>query len=637
MYKVVHKPWGKEEWLELNDAYCYKRIYINAGYKTSYQYHNFKRETNYIIDGKAEVWLEDDEGVVQKKIMKAGDFFNVKPPKKHRVIAITDIILQEVSTPEVDDVFRINDEFNREDGKIEAEHKTPAVLILSAGLGTRLSNLTKYVNKALLPINNEAIISIIIKKFPKEYDFLVTLGYEGDKLKEYLELSFPDRKFTFIDVDNYDHPDSGPGTTALFCKQHLQRPFYFVVSDCIIDSPIPHLDGNWLGVQETSYPEKYATIKVDDMNNITDFKEKASTGHKHAFTGIASIWDYTLFWEELEKNMENGEIVHAFKNIDRFKNFKAKKLKWFDTGNLDDLNSTKKYFNDIPISLEKNTGQISYVGDSFIKFNPDPKVIKNISERAHKLGGLIPENFQHSDHFIKYKWMNGKTLYEANSLKVYSKFLIFFEELIKESKLKQIASNSITKFYIEKTNSRVESFIRKNGSQYINESFNINGIVHKPMKNYINEIFTEKFIKSKNYECFHGDLQFDNIIFQEETNKFFYIDWRESFGGDTSGGDLYYDFAKLYGGLIFNYFEIKNKETFSFEKGDSMINFKIDISDNLTRFKSTYELWLLEKGYDLNYVKYLTAIIFLNMSPLHDGKFSQILWFKSLEMFANVN
>ena len=81
MYKVVHKPWGKEEWLELNDAYCYKRIYINAGYKTSYQYHNFKKETNYIIEGKAEVWLEDDEGIVQKKIMSAGDFFNVTPPK----------------------------------------------------------------------------------------------------------------------------------------------------------------------------------------------------------------------------------------------------------------------------------------------------------------------------------------------------------------------------------------------------------------------------------------------------------------------------------------------------------------------------------------------------------------------------
>ena len=82
MYKVVHKPWGKEEWLELNDSYCYKRIYINSGYKTSYQYHNFKKETNYIIEGKAEVWLEDDEGIVQKKIMGAGDFFNVTPTKK---------------------------------------------------------------------------------------------------------------------------------------------------------------------------------------------------------------------------------------------------------------------------------------------------------------------------------------------------------------------------------------------------------------------------------------------------------------------------------------------------------------------------------------------------------------------------
>ena len=54
--------------------------------------------------------------------MKAGDFFTVEPPKKHRVIAITDIILQEVSTPEVDDVIRIEDDTNRGDGRLEHEH-----------------------------------------------------------------------------------------------------------------------------------------------------------------------------------------------------------------------------------------------------------------------------------------------------------------------------------------------------------------------------------------------------------------------------------------------------------------------------------------------------------------------------------
>ena len=84
---IVHKPWGKEVWLELNDRYCYKRIYINAGYKTSFQYHHHKVETNYIISGTAEVWLENDEGVIEKFIMKENDFFDVKPPKKHRAIS----------------------------------------------------------------------------------------------------------------------------------------------------------------------------------------------------------------------------------------------------------------------------------------------------------------------------------------------------------------------------------------------------------------------------------------------------------------------------------------------------------------------------------------------------------------------
>lgn len=120
--KTVSKPWGKEIWLELNDKYCYKRIYIKSGTRTSYQYHMNKLETNYIIEGEAEVWLENEDGVVERKKMKKDDFFTVVPPKKHRVIALTDIILQEVSTPEVDDVIRIEDDSDRGDGKIASEH-----------------------------------------------------------------------------------------------------------------------------------------------------------------------------------------------------------------------------------------------------------------------------------------------------------------------------------------------------------------------------------------------------------------------------------------------------------------------------------------------------------------------------------
>lgn len=122
--KTINKPWGKEIWLELNDKYCFKQICINAGYRTSFQYHEKKLETLYLTEGTAEVWLDNDAGVLEKKIMEKDDFFTVTPLKKHRVIAITNIILHEVSTPEVDDVIRIEDDSGRPSGRIEKEQNT---------------------------------------------------------------------------------------------------------------------------------------------------------------------------------------------------------------------------------------------------------------------------------------------------------------------------------------------------------------------------------------------------------------------------------------------------------------------------------------------------------------------------------
>lgn len=116
------KPWGKEIWLEQNDKFCYKRIYINKGHRTSFQYHQQKLETNYIISGDAEIWLEDENGHIEKCKVEPGAVITVLPGRKHRVVAITDLILQEVSTPEVDDVIRIEDDTCRGNGRIENEH-----------------------------------------------------------------------------------------------------------------------------------------------------------------------------------------------------------------------------------------------------------------------------------------------------------------------------------------------------------------------------------------------------------------------------------------------------------------------------------------------------------------------------------
>lgn len=637
MYKVVHKPWGKEEWLALNDAYCYKRIYINAGYKTSYQYHEFKQETNYIIEGTAEVWLENDEGVVEKKIMKAGEFFDVNPPKKHRVIAITDIILQEVSTPHVDDVFRIDDEFNRVDGKVEAEHKTPAVLILAAGLGTRLGHLTEHINKAMLPINNKAIISHIIGKFPKEYEFIIALGYKGKELQQYCQLAYPEHKFTFVDIDNIDGKDSGPGYSALKCKDHLQRPFYFTTADCLIDSKIPHLDGNWLGVHSTAYPEKYSTIKADKDGNVEKFINKSIQGYSNAFIGLASIWDYSVFWNELQNNIENGEIVSAFADTAKYSSLKVKQLKWLDTGNLDDLSSTRQYLKDQPLSLHKLTDEIAYKESRFLKFNPDSSFINNKVKRASKLKGLVPTGFISTNNFIGYNWEPGKTLYEYNSLELYGNFLDSLANNISNSTLEQITDDLLEKFYISKTEQRKQKFLDRFGENYLTQEYTVNGIKYPSLGEVLSKVSTDSLRNNYMYSLFHGDLQFDNIIYNEELDKYTYIDWRESFGGYTEGGDLYYDLAKLYGGSIIPYNIMKQEDAIEYSEGVTTVNYDYNTSTELYKFRKLYEKWIISNGYSLEKVRLITGIIFLNMSPLHEEKFAKMLWFKSLEILNEVD
>jgi len=120
--KTVKKPWGEETWLELNEHYCFKKIWINAGCRTSLQYHVRKHETNYVFEGTARITLENSMEVNDVLMLSPGDAFSVSPGRLHRVEAITDLTMFEVSTPDVDDVIRVEDDAGRPSGRIDSEH-----------------------------------------------------------------------------------------------------------------------------------------------------------------------------------------------------------------------------------------------------------------------------------------------------------------------------------------------------------------------------------------------------------------------------------------------------------------------------------------------------------------------------------
>ena len=130
--KTVKKPWGKEVWLnyrtneQIGDEekkYVLKKLYINKDTKTSFQYHQKKMETNFLIEGTVEAWFETKKGFIEKQILTVGASWTVPPNVKHRIITVDDVILIEASTPEIDDVIRIEDDTMRGDGRIDSEHE----------------------------------------------------------------------------------------------------------------------------------------------------------------------------------------------------------------------------------------------------------------------------------------------------------------------------------------------------------------------------------------------------------------------------------------------------------------------------------------------------------------------------------
>jgi mannose-6-phosphate isomerase-like protein (cupin superfamily) len=118
----VDKPWGYEIWLDLTDFYAFKLIHMNEGNMSSLQSHDFKVEANYVIEGTAEVLLENDKGEMESFIFEKGSGWTVPVGRKHRVIAKTSYTALEVSSPNLNDVIRYNDKFGRSNGKIDSEH-----------------------------------------------------------------------------------------------------------------------------------------------------------------------------------------------------------------------------------------------------------------------------------------------------------------------------------------------------------------------------------------------------------------------------------------------------------------------------------------------------------------------------------
>ena len=113
--RTVPKPWGHETIWASNDLYVGKILHVKAGQSLSVQYHNFKDETVYLLNGEMKYWVQlEGSDELQDQRLTTGEAFRITPGTIHYIEAVTDCDVLEASTPHLDDVVRLKDRYGRE-------------------------------------------------------------------------------------------------------------------------------------------------------------------------------------------------------------------------------------------------------------------------------------------------------------------------------------------------------------------------------------------------------------------------------------------------------------------------------------------------------------------------------------------
>ena len=197
--------------------------------------------------------------------------------------------------------------------------------------------------------------------------------------------------------------------------------------------------------------------------------------------------------------------------------------------------------------------------------------------------------------------------------------------------------NNCRKFYKNKTFERVDYYFERFNLQDNNREV-INGERSNSIKSILKNLDWD-WLSDGIPVRFHGDLHFENILVPKDnafhTPPFLFVDWRQDFSGDLKIGDIYYHFAKIFHGLIISH-ELIDKNLFEFKRNMNEINYDFLIKNINLDCQKIFIKWLGENNYDVDKVKVLTALIFLNIAGLHHHPYSHLLFSLGKKMLGEL-
>lgn len=501
----------------------------------------------------------------------------------------------------------------------------PPVCILTAGKGLRMSPLTAGTNKAILPLAGKAIISHIIERFPVGSEFIIGLGFQGEQVRDYLGLAHPDTAFTFFTIGPYEGSGSGPGYSLWCCRSALQRPFFFVPCDALFETDLTRApDTNWIGVATVDPTESaaYCNMRAED-GRVAEIRDKQPCDSRfRAFTGVLYVRDYPIFWEALREDVRvHGErqVSIGLTALMRGPGLVCLDINWKDLGDY------KKYRTAIGseelYDFSKTDEFIYFINGRVIKYFSDPKVVARRVEKAKLAPTIFPAIDAVTEQFYAYPRVHGETLYRFNNPVLFKRLLTWLETVVwRPVGVTPERTQTLCRiFYQDKTQQRLNSFSKKYPG-YREPEF-VNGERVLSVSEILGRLPWETLTIGQPV-FMHGDLQFDNILYDQKGDRFVLIDWRQDFAGEVSFGDLYYDLAKLLGGIILNYDLVKLGLFTVYEQQSTIfIDFAQRFSN--TDYQAILTDYIASKALDVVKVRMLAGLIYLNMAPLHHPPFDK--------------
>lgn len=510
--------------------------------------------------------------------------------------------------------------------------------ILAAGKGTRNTSITG-LHKALLPIENKAVISHIIESVSEDTEIVIAVGYKSEQVKSYIKHIFPLRSIKFVDIDNYDGLGSGPGLSLLSCKDYLQSPFIFTSADTLIEKSdvFDNFDENWMGVShvELEDSKNYCLVYDHEDKNGYKYLKKVYFGEGNlAYIGAAGIYNYDLFWDSLESQkafrFENPTLgeKNEYQVLDGFNGLKKVKLiecSWHDTGNDDAYEKVKNYFSHEVVATKANEA-IFIENGKVIKYFADADIAKRRIKRTEYLNGSSPSIKYLNDNMYSYDYVNGMLLSNLSEDKLLKKILPFYFEIFASEQFEKTGEfiSDCKEMYYNKTHNRIiNSFA---GTDLDKIEF-INGVRVDGILELLKKIDWASIYDLSIPSRFHGDFQPENIL--HDGNDFKIIDWRDSFGKSLEVGDLYYDLGKLYHAIIISG-QIVLSKGYGYKIKNNTAFIEYNLKSNLNLLMNYFEDFCKEKELSWNNVELLGILQYIGICSLyktfHEGEYGKFLF-----------